>query len=385
MTIYVLHHGPKPSIITAAALVLAGNWIRYGGCHAKTADGGMFGVVMFGQILTGLAQPFVLSAPARYSDLWFTNRGRVAATAVVSLANPFGAALGQLIVPFWVGKPADVSNMVLYVAIISSVSSIPSFFIPARPPMPAAASSETPKLSLHESARVLTSHLEFWLVAIPFAVYVGFFNSVSSLLNQIMEPYGFSDTEAGIAGALLIVVGLVTAAVTSPILDRTKTFVLAIKVAVPVLALSFLAFVFMPATRSIAGPYAVLSVTGASAFSLVPVAVEFLVEVTHPVSPEVTSTLAWSGGQLLGGVFIVVSDALKDGASADPPFNMRRALIFTAVVALAVAPLPLCLGLFGRAENVRLRRIRSDERGGGGPGSPSPAAAGLEEYRDNDA
>ena len=75
---------------------------------------------MFGQILTGLAQPFVLSAPTRYSDMWFTNRGRVTATAVVSLANPFGAALGQLIVPFWVAKPSDVSNMVLYVAIIVS-------------------------------------------------------------------------------------------------------------------------------------------------------------------------------------------------------------------------------------------------------------------------
>jgi MFS family permease len=365
LTIYVLHLGPKPSIITAAALVLAGNWIRYGGSHSKTEDGGIFGVVMFGQILTGLAQPFVLSAPARYSDLWFTNRGRVAATALVSLANPFGAALGQLIVPFWVEGPADVSNMVLYVAVISSVCSIPSFFIPSRPPTPAAASSETPKLSLRESIHILTSHLEFWLLLIPFAVYVGFFNSISSLVNQIMEPYGFSDTDAGIAGALLIVVGLVTAAITSPILDRTKSFLLAIKIAVPILALSFLVFIWMPPTRSLAGPYVVLSILGAAAFSLVPVAVEFLVELTHPISPEVTSTLAWSGGQLLGGIFIVISDALKDGAEADPPYNMHRALIFTAVVALAVAPLPMCLGLFGRREKVELKRVRSDERESG--------------------
>jgi FLVCR family MFS transporter 7 len=380
LTIYVLHLGPKPSIMTAAALVLAGNWIRYAGSHSRTADGGIFGVVMFGQILTGLAQPFVLSAPARYSDLWFTNRGRVAATAVVSLANPFGAALSQLIVPFWVEKPADVSNMVLYVAIIASACSIPSFFIPARPPTPAAASSETPKLSLRESIHILTSHLEFWLLLIPFAVYVGFFNSISSLLNQIMEPYGFSDTDAGIAGALLIVVGLVAAAITSPILDRTKSFLLAIKLAVPIMALSFLAFIFMPATRSLAGPYVVLSVMGASAFSLVPVAVEFLVELTHPISPEVTSTLAWSGGQLLGGIFIVVSDALKDGSDANPPFNMRRALIFTAVVALGVAPLPMCLGLFGRGEKVQLKRVQSDEREGG-RSRQSTAGTGVE-YRD---
>jgi MFS family permease len=117
--------------MTAAALILIGNWIRYGGSHSR--EGGIFGVVMFGQILTGLAQPFVLAAPTRYSDLWFTTRGRVAATALTSLANPLGAALGQLINPFWVAEPGDVSSMVLYVAIIVSVFSIPpSPLVPVR-------------------------------------------------------------------------------------------------------------------------------------------------------------------------------------------------------------------------------------------------------------
>lgn len=120
LTVHILHRGPKPSIMTSAALVLVGNWIRYAGSHKSEPDGGIFGVVMFGQILTGLAQPFVLAAPTRYSDMWFTTRGRVAATAVTSLANPLGAALGQLVVPELVaeGKSEQVSRMVLYVAII---------------------------------------------------------------------------------------------------------------------------------------------------------------------------------------------------------------------------------------------------------------------------
>lgn len=59
-------------------------------------------------------------------------------------------------------------------------------------------------------------------------------------------------------------------------------------------------------------------------------------------------------------MFIVVSDALKAGPRADPPFNLDRALIFTAVLALAVVPLPLALGLFGRRERLVLRRLRSD-------------------------
>ena len=43
---------------------------------------------------------------------------------------------------------------------------------------------------------------------------------------------------------------------------------------------------------------------------------------------------------------------------------MKRALIFQAVIALVVAPLPMVLGLFGRERMVELRRVRSDEAGG---------------------
>ncbi|ERT00907.1 cell surface receptor/MFS transporter (FLVCR) [Sporothrix schenckii 1099-18] len=382
VTIFVLHHGPRPSMMTSAVLLFLGNWIRYAGTRSNLAEdgltGGHFGVVMFGQILTGLSQPFVLAAPARYSDLWFTHRGRVAATALTSLANPFGAALGQLIIPFWVYSSKDIPNMVLYVSIISTVCSVPSFFVYGKPPTPVAPSSETPKLELLKSLKHISRSVEFWLLFIPFIVYVGFFNSISSLLNQIMLPYGYSDDQAGIAGAVLIVVGLVASAISSPILDRTKNFILATKICVPIIGISYLIFIWMPETHDsggLAGPYVVLAALGASSFTLVPVAVEFLVEVTHPASPEVTSTLAWGGGQLLGGIFIIVSDALRAGVDGSPPSNMKKSLIFSAVVALVVVPLPLCLGLFGRSEQVKLRRVRSDEAAVQAPAPATEAEA----------
>ena len=107
--------GPKPSIVACASLLLIGNWIRFAGAKAQ---GGIFGVVMFGQILIGFSQPFVLTAPTRYSDLWFTDRGRTSATAIATLANPFGGALGQLIGPEMATETGKVADMVLYVAII---------------------------------------------------------------------------------------------------------------------------------------------------------------------------------------------------------------------------------------------------------------------------
>ncbi|KAF1911142.1 major facilitator superfamily domain-containing protein [Ampelomyces quisqualis] len=352
LVIYLLHRGPKDSILAASVLLLLGNWIRYAGTRSK-----MFGLVMFGQILTGLSQPFVLAAPTRYSDMWFTEGGRVGATALASLANPFGGALAQIINPLL----GSVPNMVLIVSIVATAACIPSLFIPASPPTPPTASSGLCKTSLFASLRHILASKPFYVVLITFSVYTACFNAFSSLLNQILYPYGYSEDEAGLCGAVLIVVGLVAAAIFSPILDRTHAYLLGIKILAPLIALPYLAFIWAPQTRTIAAPYLLSAVLGAASFGLLPVALEYLVEITFPASPEVSSTICWTGGQILGGVFVLVMNALKDGRPVDldnvseggrgagggsrPPGNMYNALVFQAVVGMVVLPLPLMLGV----------------------------------------
>lgn len=237
----------------------------------------------------------------------------------------------------------------------SSVASIPAFFIPAEPPTPASASSAITRTPLIPATRQLLTTLEFWLILAPFAVYVGFFNSVSSLLNQILSPYGFSENDAGIAGAILIVVGLLWAAVMAPITDRWKHYLGSIRILVPIIVASYIGLIFAPSSSAGIGPmYAVMALMGASSFAMLPIVLEYLVEITYPFSPEIGSTICWTGGQLLGACFILIQDALKDGEDARPPLNMRRALIFSCVVCAVVAPLPMSIGLFGRV--VKRRR-----------------------------
>ncbi|KAH6633101.1 major facilitator superfamily domain-containing protein [Boeremia exigua] len=354
LVIWTLHRSPKESILWASGLLLVGNWIRFAGTKAS---GGVFGVVMFGQILTGLAQPFVLAAPTRYSDMWFTERGRVGATALASLANPFGGALAQLINPLL----GSVDKIVLIVSIIATVSCIPSIFLPSAPPTPPTASSSLSRTPVLESIKVMLRSPPFYVILLTFSVYVGFFNAFSSLLNQILYPYGFSEDEAGICGAILIVVGLVVAAITSIVLDRTHAYLLGIKILCPLVALSYMAMIWAPQTRTIAAPYVISAVLGASSFSLLPIALEYLVEITFPASPEVSSTICWVGGQFIGACFVLIMDALKDGRAVDltqvndggridsggnrPPGNMYNALVFEAVVGMVVLPLPLMLGI----------------------------------------
>ncbi|KAJ5606098.1 hypothetical protein N7510_008879, partial [Penicillium lagena] len=365
--IWILNKGgPKPAIITSATLLLVGNWLRYAGTRA---NGGIFGLAI---------------------DLWFSDRGRTSATALASLANPLGAALGQLIDSAWATKPSEIPDMVLYISVISSVASIPSFFLPAAPPTPpsasAAAASAIPRTPLIPAMRQLLSTLEFWLILIPFSVYVGFFNSVSSLLNQILSPHGFSETEAGIAGGILIVVGLVMAAIVSPLTDRFKYYLGTIRVLIPIIAASYIGLIFAPGSSAgIAPSYVVMAIIGASSFALLPVVLEYLVEITYPFSPEIGSTMCWTGGQLLGACFILIQDALKAGALAHPAFNMRNALIFSAVVAVVAAPPPMVIGLFGRVVKRRrwdidrgLEMRVPDTADADGPGREDADKAGSE-------
>lgn len=208
------------------------------------------------------------------------------------------------------------------------------------------------------------------MLAVPFAFYVGLFNSLSSLINQFLQPYSFTETQAGIAGALLIVVGLVAAAITSPILDKTKSYLMAVKVLVVLTAITYLVFTFAPASRNEIAPYLILAVLGATSFSVMPIVLEYVIELTHPISPEVTSTICWTGGQILGGMFIIISgelrapgksDGTQDDGTSRPPGNMYNALIFQTVMAVIAMPAPLFLGLFGRKEGVRMRRIEADK------------------------
>jgi len=121
---------------------------------------------MFGQILIGFAQPFVLSAATHYSDLWFTSRGRISATALTSFANPFGAALGQLINPMLATSLEKIPEISydIWVALIATVASLPWWFVKSRPPTPPCASAVEEKLGFKESLGVVFRNRGFLLV-----------------------------------------------------------------------------------------------------------------------------------------------------------------------------------------------------------------------------
>jgi MFS transporter, FLVCR family, MFS-domain-containing protein 7 len=83
--------------------------LKYAGAEAASRP---FALVMAGQIISGAGQPFFLNVPTHYSDKWFSATSRVTATALMSLSNAVGAAVGQLVNPFLAPNASDIPNMV---------------------------------------------------------------------------------------------------------------------------------------------------------------------------------------------------------------------------------------------------------------------------------
>ncbi|WZH50154.1 MFS-type transporter [Fusarium acuminatum] len=289
VTIELLDWGLRPTLISDSALLLIGNWVRYAGSYSS--DGSTVSFVAVAQALLGMSQSLVLSAPTRFSETWFTRKGRVTATAVMSLANPAGAAIWSIIVTLWTNEPSDISSVVLYVAITSSAVAIPGLFIPGAPPTPPSPTHHIERPRVLPSLRILIRSLECYLIIIPFWVYIGLFVATTSLVNQIVTPYGFSDTEAGLGGGLLIILVLVCSAITARIIGRTKKFNLVIKCGVVVGGLCYLALVWDPDAKEIGALYAVLCCIGISSLSIVPVVLEVLTEFSYPAGAEITSKL----------------------------------------------------------------------------------------------
>jgi FLVCR family MFS transporter 7 len=90
-----------------AAVTVAGSWLKFAGGKVNS-----FPLVMVGQIIAAAGQPFFLSVATHYSDKWFSATSRVSATALMSLSNAVGAAVGQLVNPFLASQASDIPNMV---------------------------------------------------------------------------------------------------------------------------------------------------------------------------------------------------------------------------------------------------------------------------------
>ncbi|KAI0351646.1 MFS general substrate transporter [Trametes cingulata] len=338
--------GTRGTCFIGGALFIASGWIRYAGTMHSLSVGASYALVVTGQILGGIAVPIFQIVVPSYSEKWFDLKGRTTATMIMGIANPVGNAVGQLIPPLI----ASPRQSLLVMAIIYSAAAPAVFLVGNAPPSPPTYSGSQKHPSLSSLARALSGRtprdeytymtmrqrIDFGVLVLVFGVLVGVINAFTVLTAQHLEPYGYSDTTSGLMGAVLLLVGLVAAAITSPLYDRVLTHHLAfsIKVFCPVLAACWLALIWEIRPNNAAVLFVLMAVIGATGLTLLPAVLELAVELTR--NADGSSAILWSSTNAFGLVFVLAEGALREGPNANPPLNMHRAVIFQGALVSAV-------------------------------------------------
>ncbi|KAG9008987.1 hypothetical protein FRB90_008665 [Tulasnella sp. 427] len=332
--------GIRLSCIICAVVQLFAAWIRYAGTAKSLSPDGAFALMMVSQLMTGMTQATWQVLAPRYSEAWFGLRGRVTATMIMTLLGPVGNAIGQLLAPI-----GTVKTSIFILGIATTVIAPSAFALGERPPTPPTFSGSKLSPPVTETLRRMSwrERCDFAILVWGFGVLDGVIVSLLTLVAQVYGPYGYDSSQSGFLGAALLISGIVAALITAPLFDRVLSHHLAltVKLVVPVLAGCWLGFIWAVGTHGLGASYALLAIIGVCSFTLLPVTLELGCEVTR--NAELSGAMLWLAANAVGLFLVLISDVLKAGPNANPPYNLKKQLILHAAFALSIIPLVLCM------------------------------------------
>eukprot|EP00002_Diphylleia_rotans_P018704 TRINITY_DN3617_c0_g1_i1.p1 TRINITY_DN3617_c0_g1~~TRINITY_DN3617_c0_g1_i1.p1 ORF type:complete len:448 (+),score=102.51 TRINITY_DN3617_c0_g1_i1:47-1390(+) len=302
---YPLRYG----LCIGAGLTAIGAWIRVGGDSPDT-----FWLVMLGQVVAAIAQPFILNAPPKVVATWFPENQRTMGTTIASVANPIGVAFGFILPPAFAGDKDDIPFMLLVEAIICSVAFILfALLFKNNPPTPPSASQMPKDLeNMSQSIRALMTDREFWIIFIEFGIGLGAFNSLATLINQILEPYGYTNDDSGTVGALVVFIGLIGAGIAGAAVDKTKKYKLVLVICLGSSSLLALWWTLALKSDNLTMLALVGGLLGGLMTPIMPVSLELGCEIAYPIGEALPSGLLMTAGQIFGIVMVVVMGLLID-------------------------------------------------------------------------
>jgi len=264
-----------------------------------------FTIVLLSQVGIAVGQPFVIGAITKIAARWFPVEERATASGLGTLALYLGPLLAMFLTPHLVLRVGMAGMLRVYGVV--SVAAAVFFLLVARehPPTPA---GDDARVLMLDGFKAMLRQRDFVFLMIMFFVGLGMFNCVSTWIENIIRPRGFTISQAGVLGGLMLGGGIVGAVIISLLSDhfrRRKPFII----------LALIGLIPGLIGLTLATSYGLLLASGfAFGFFLLsagPIGFQYAAEITHPAPEATSNTLLLVMGQVSGIVFIFGMDALK--------------------------------------------------------------------------
>ena len=300
--------------------------------------GADYTLVLLCTIGIGIAQPFLLNAWTKMPANWYSAEERATIVGLITLSSLLGIAVSMVLTPALLDSKMAIPSIQLLYGGLAAFSSV-LFILLARdkpPTPPCPAGQETRALMLDGLKHALTVK-PFWMYLFIMFAGMGIFNGITTWVESIIRPRGFTPDDAGTLGALMLIGGILGALVIPPFSDHTRKRVRFMLLGV-VLAIPWL---FGLAFARNAG-LLFLSAFGVGFFlvSLSPIGMQYAAEITQPTPEGTSNGLIQLCGQL-SVVFVYIMEAFRspDG-SFTPALMIAVGLLVACVFVLLRMPDP---------------------------------------------
>jgi len=292
-----------------------------------------YSLVLLAQIGIAVGQPFILNAVTKVAARWFPLGERATASGLGSLAMYLGILGGMLLTPF-VTLRVGIESMLLIYGAGAVVAGVVFLAVAReRPPTPPGPAGEEARALMFDGLKQALRKRDVLLLMLVFFIGLGVFNSVTTWIEDIVRPRQFSITQAGLAGGLMIVGGIVGALVLPALSDRYRRRVpfilLALALALPGLAgITFARGALLLHASSFLLGFALLSAG--------PIGFQYGAEIARPTPEGTSNGLLLLMGQVSGILFIFGMDAFKSPATGSMTTSLL-VLLGLMVIALLIA------------------------------------------------
>ncbi|MCR4407240.1 MAG: MFS transporter [Anaerolineae bacterium] len=293
--------------------------------------GANYPLVLWSTIGIAIAQPFLLNAWTKVPAQWFAIEERATAVGLVTLANLVGTALGMLLTPILTETMPIPTVQLIYGGLAAVSATLFVVLAREKPPTPPCPPGMEVRALMLDGLKHAFTVRAFWLYLLVSFIGMGIFNGITTWVENIIRPRGFTPTDAGTLGALLLVGGILGAIIIPPFSDRQhkrqRYLLLGITLAIPgLIGLTFATSQWILLLSAFSMGFFLVSTS--------PIGMQYAAEITHPTPEGTSNGLIQLFGQA-SVVFVYIMEAMKTNDGSFTP-ALLLAIVLLMVSALVV-------------------------------------------------
>jgi MFS family permease len=291
---------------------------------------GLFGTsyvpVLLCTIGLALSQPFFLNSWTKVAARWFPIGERATAVGLAAIANFVGIGLALTLTPMVIARSGIPGMLFIYGCVAAAAALVFILFAREAPPTPPCPPEMEVRALVLDGLRSLVKSRPFWLLMALFLIGNGTFNGISTWIENIVSPRGFTPDQAGILGGVLLLGAIVGAFILPTLSDHYRK-------RVPFLLLGMIGA--LPGLIGLAFAHSywglIVSVFSYGFFmvSTAPIGYQYAAELTYPVPEGTSNGMLTLAGQA-SVVFIYAMQAMR---SADGSFTFSLLILSGVVIA----------------------------------------------------